>query len=243
MKLGLISDVHGNIDALNTVLEKLEKENIDKILCMGDLIGDTPRSDEVVQKIKSLGSKIITVRGNRERYAVEGMPKFVHDEKIKVSDRQIAKNDWMRNSLSDSSMEFIKELPKEMYFNAENKVIYFAHYPMKKDGNFRVHIPKATAEENEKMFEGINADIYLYGHTHIEVYNKKDGKVYINPGALGCPENTNKAPYGILKIDGENVEYNQLYAEYDVQKVIEDIRKSEFPGYKGSLRLFYGVDE
>lgn len=38
------------------------------------------------------------------------------------------------------------------------------------------------------MFSGIDANIYLYGHTHREVYNFKDSKTYINPGALGCPE-------------------------------------------------------
>lgn len=39
MKIGIISDVHGNIDALDAVLEELKKENIDKIICLGDFIG------------------------------------------------------------------------------------------------------------------------------------------------------------------------------------------------------------
>lgn len=46
-------------------------------------------SEEVVQKIISLGEKVITVRGNRENYIIEGMPKIVHDEKMKISDEQL----------------------------------------------------------------------------------------------------------------------------------------------------------
>lgn len=75
------------------------------------------------------------------------------------------------------------------------------------------------------MFSGIDANIYLYGHTHREVYNFKDSKTYINQGALGCPEKTNRAPYGILNINKEKVEYKQLYVEYDVKEVIKYIKK------------------
>ena len=50
MKIGIISDIHGNKKALDAVLKQLEKENIDKIICLGDLIGGAPRSEEVVQK-------------------------------------------------------------------------------------------------------------------------------------------------------------------------------------------------
>ncbi|MEI3401861.1 MAG: metallophosphoesterase family protein [Clostridia bacterium] len=46
MKIGLISDIHGNIKALDAVLEQLEKENIDKIICLGDFVGGAPMSEE-----------------------------------------------------------------------------------------------------------------------------------------------------------------------------------------------------
>jgi predicted phosphodiesterase len=111
---------------------------------------------------------------------------------------------------------------------------------MNKDGNFKGHIKEATPEENEIMFEGVEADVYLYGHTHRAICNLNNGKIFINPGALGCPENTNCAPYGILSITNGIVKYKQLYAEYNVEEVIDDIQKAKFPGYKSVLKLFYG---
>ena len=243
MKIGLISDIHGNKKALDTVLEQLEKKNIDKIICIGDLVGGAPMSEEVVQKIISMGQKVVAVKGNRESYIIDGMPNLVHEEKIKIGDEQLQRNEWIKKELSDSSIEFISKLPKEILCEIEGKKIYIAHYPMNEDGNFRKHIKKAGADENEIMFSGIDANIYLYGHTHREVYNFKDSKTYINPGALGCPEKTNRAPYGILNINKEKVEYKQLYVEYDVQEVIKYIKKIKFPGYKSVLRLFYGIDD
>ena len=243
MKIGLISDIHGNKKALDAVLEQLEKKNIDKIICIGDLVGGAPMSEEVVQKIINMGQKVVAVRGNRERYIIEGMPNVVHDEKMKISDEQLQRNEWIKKELSDLSIEFISKLPKEIMCEIEGKKIYIAHYPMNEDGNFRKHIKQANVEENEIMFNGIDADIYLYGHTHREIYNSKNGKVYINPGALGCPEKTNRAPYGILNINKKEVEYKQLYVEYNVQEVIDYIQNIKFPGYKGVLRLFYGIDD
>ncbi len=53
MKIGIISDIHGNIDALNAVLKEIEKENIDKIICLGDFIGRS-------RKIRGSNTKNIT---------------------------------------------------------------------------------------------------------------------------------------------------------------------------------------
>lgn len=243
MKIGLISDIHGNIKALEAVLEQLKMENIYKIICLGDLVGGAPMSEEVVQKIINMETRIVAVRGNSERYIIEGMPKVVHDEKIKVSEQQLQRNEWIKKGLSESSKEFISKLPKEMICEIEENKIYIAHYPMNQDGSFRKHIKKANIEENKIMFCGIDADIYLYGHTHKEVYNSENSKRYINPGALGCPGKTNYAPYGILNINKNKVEYKQLYVEYNVQEVINSIKKTKFPGYTSVLKLFYGIDE
>lgn len=53
----------------------------------------------------------------------------------------------------------------------------------------------------------------------------------------------NYAPYGILNINKNKVEYKQLYVEYNVQEVIDSIRRIKFPGYTSVLKLFYGIEE
>ncbi len=242
MKIGIISDIHGNIKALEAVLKELEKINVDKIICLGDMIGGVPSSEEVVQRIIKMKDKCICVRGNREKYIIEGMPLIVHDEKMKITQEQLEENEWEKNRLSKKTIEYIHELPKEVFCEIECKKIYCVHYPMNKDGSFKKHIKEANLKENEEMFSDIDADIYLYGHTHKNIYNKGSKKIYINPGALGCPENSQKAPYGILEINNNDIEYKQLEVKYNVKEVIEDIKKIAFPGYNQVLKLFFGMD-
>lgn len=199
-------------------------------------------SEEVIQRILQIKEKCICVRGNREKYIIEGMPAIVHDEKVKVSQEQLDRNEWIKSHLSNISIKFIQSLPKENIIEVSGKKIYMVHYPMDSEMNFKKHIKIANLQENEEMFKDVKADIYLYGHTHVEIYNKSSEKCYINPGALGCPGKTDEAPYGILEINKNKVMYRQLKVNYNVQKVIEDIKELSFPGYKHVLKIFYGIN-
>lgn len=241
MKIAIISDIHGNIISLEAVLEELEKNNVDKIICLGDLISGAAWSEEVIKRIIEQKDKCICVQGNQEKYIIEGMPKIFHDEKIKTSKEQFDKVEWVKKQLSDESKRFVYNLPKELIIKIGNKRIYIAHYPMKADKSYKKHIQKPTAEELHDMFSDKDADIFLYGHTHEKNYKELGGGIYINPGALGCPGKGNEAQYGILEIDANNnVNYKQFGAKYDVENVINDIKKIQFPDYKTILKLFYG---
>lgn len=168
------------------------------------------------------------------------MPTIVHDEKVKVSQEQLERNEWIKNHLSRTSKEFIMSLSKEIIITGAGMKIYIAHYPMDRKMNFKKHIKFARLQENEEMFKDKDADIYLYGHTHSESYNHNSKKYYINPGALGCPGKTDEAPYGILEINENEVTYKQMRVHYNVQKVINEIEQISFPGYKHVLKIFYG---
>ena len=94
----------------------------------------------------------------------------------------------------------------------------------------------------KKCLDGVDADLYLYGHIHAPIYNKYKNKTYINPGATGCPGKTNLAPYGILEIDKGEIKYDQLYASYNVDEVISEIKRIAFPAYEHVLKVFYGIE-
>ena len=70
------------------------------------------KSEEVIQRILQIKEKCIYVRGNREKYIIEGMPTIVHDEKVKVSQEQLDRNEWIKSQLSNISKKFIKTLHK-----------------------------------------------------------------------------------------------------------------------------------
>lgn len=184
-------------------------------------------------------NECICVKGNHEKYIIEGIPLVVHDEKMKINQWQLKENEWIKSHLSDKSINYIYQLPGEIIYKINGKTIYIVHYPTDENGNLKKHIKKANEDENEEMFSKINADIYLYGHTHESIYNIKNNKIYINPGTLGCPGKDNKALFGILDVNDEQIEYKQLDVIYNVEQVIEDIKATKIPGYENVLNILY----
>ena len=242
MKVGIITDVHGNIIALNAVLNEFEKIEVDKIICCGDIIGIGPNPEETVQELIKNKDKLIAVRGNHEQYLLKGLPKNVHDDKRTMSLEEIDNHEWTHSKLSENSKKFISQFKISNIIEIEDKKIYIVHYPSDEKGIYKKHIKNPTIKQNEEMFSGIDADIFIYGHTHTTSINNKNNKWYINSGSLGCPVKSNIANAGILEINKNEIRYKQLKIEYDVNEVIQEIERLKFPFYKGILKIFYGKE-
>lgn len=240
MKIGVISDVHGNVKALKAVLDKFDKIKVDKIICCGDIIGIGANPEETVQELIKRKEILFAVQGNHEKYLLYGLPKEVHDDKRKMSIDEIKNHEWTHSKLSEESKKFISELQISNMIQIENKKIYVIHYPIDKNGKYKKHIKNPTIQDNVEMFRENDADIYLYGHTHTVSVNNKNRKWYINPGSVGCPMKNNIAFAGVLDIDGDNIFFNQLEVRYHVEEVIEEINKIKFPFYEQVLKIFYG---
>jgi len=101
-------------------------------------------------------------------------------------------------------------------------------------------IRNPNVNDLDELFTEIDSDIIIYGHDHSPSYIEGN-KVYINPGALGCPgEDKNIARAGILNLN-DNVTYQQLNLEYNVQDVIDKIEKINYPAKDIIKKMFYGV--
>lgn len=243
MKIGLITDIHSNSQALDVVLKEFDRIKVDKIICCGDIIGIGPNPEETVQMLLKRKEKLIAVRGNHEQYLIEGLPKEIHDDKRKMRLEEIKNHEWNHSKLSEESKKFISELSILKNIEIENKKIYVVHYPGNADGKYKKHVKKPTIVEVQDLFKGIDADIFLYGHTHTAIVNNKDDKWYINSGTLGCPLDSNTANVGILNINGNKIDFQYLNIEYNVEKTIEEIKRVKFPMYKEILKIFYGSNK
>ena len=242
MKIGVISDIHSNIVALNKILNEFEKIKVDKIICCGDIIGIGASPEETVKTLMQKKDILIAVRGNHEQYLLKGLLKNVHDDKRAMSLEEIDNHEWTHSKLSENSKNFISKFKISNIIEIEGKKIYIVHYPSNENGIYKKHIKKPTIKQNEEMFSEIDADIYIYGHTHTTSINNKNNKWYINSGSLGCPVKSNIANAGILEINKNDIHYEQLKIEYNVNEVIQEIERLKFPFYKGILKIFYGKE-
>lgn len=239
MKLGVITDIHNNLTALSAVVERLNQLKCDKIICCGDIIGIGPYPEETVQFMMQIPN-LIAVRGNHEKYLLEGMPdKYPNEEQMGIEEMKHHK--WEHSLLSAKSVDFLKKLPYRIDDVYEGYKLSIMHHCMDRDGHYINYKTNPTEEDLKKMFADVESDIILYGHNHCRNICKGD-KLYINVGSLGCPaQDKNVARAGILKIEQGNVETEPIDVKYDVNGVINMIDEINYPDADNIKKFFYGI--
>ena len=241
MKIGVMTDIHNNIEALNAVLDKFFSLGIRRIICSGDIIGIGPKPEETVKRIMSLQDTIECVRGNHDNYLINGIPNTVPNSEM-MEYGEIEYHKWEHAKLSDDSINFIKSLPHKKILKICGKRIYICHYSINKENKYVHYTPNPSLNDLETMFENVDADIIVYGHNHVPSINNESNKWYINSGSLGCPgESINIARAGVIDISNEKITYEELNITYDIKKVIENIKNMKYPDFKNILKYFYGI--
>lgn len=238
MKIGIISDIHNNLEALKVVLNKFNEFKCEMVICAGDIIGLGPNPEEVVELIINQPN-FYSVKGNHDRY-LQVMPDiYPNDEKMDYEEMEHHK--WEHKVLSSKSKNYINSLPyiKELVVN--NKKITVLHYTMNEEYKCINYIQNPTNIELENMFSNLNSDIIIYGHNHNRSIIEYKGKFYINPGSLGCPSKDKDVARAVILVVEDNVEYEILEIKYDVNKVLKQINDLDYPSKEEIKKYFYGL--
>lgn len=122
MKLGIITDIHNNAAALEKVLDYLNNECCDRIICCGDIIGIGPYPEKTVQMMMKIPN-LVAVRGNHEGYLLGGLPEnYTEDLKSKLMERsEFEYHKWEHSQLSEQSVDFLRGLPYQQEFTFGDK--------------------------------------------------------------------------------------------------------------------------
>ena len=232
MKYAVISDIHGNMEALEAVLNDIENtEKADKILCLGDLAMAGPEPSKAVERIKKLveDGKIVCIQGNTD--------KMIADFSEEILSNLKDKNEIMANALAsdvkalnEDQKTFLKNLPVNHEFTYLNTKILMVHgSPRKNDENI---FPEMPMTEIEEMVKDTDADIILCGHTHIPCgYQTESRKTVVNDGSVGRPFSEEpKACYAILDISMGCVAVRHKHISYDVDTASKKLLSRCFDG-------------
>jgi len=208
MKIALISDIHSNLFYLNRVLDEIEKEKVDEIYCLGDLVGYYDKPDEVIKLIKKKGIKCI--KGNHDKYL---LGELTYEEKKE----EIYKIKLQRELLSNESLYFLRTLKDEIIIEVNNKKIYMTH-----------SLPN-DPETYLYNLQGIDLnfirdfDYYFFGHTHIPMLTYHYGICFLNPGSVGQPRDyTTYSTYGIVNFEKGEIKLKQV--KQDVEAYVQQIK-------------------
>ncbi|WP_412969188.1 metallophosphoesterase family protein [Fredinandcohnia sp. 179-A 10B2 NHS] len=228
MSIALISDIHGNMTALEAVLDHITRRNIKTIICLGDLIGKGPNSSAAVDKIREVCD--IVILGNWDD--------FIQNEHPDLAIR------WHRNQLGNERLTYLGTLPFHYDFYMSGKYIRLYHASAK-SVHHRVLPMKHSDEEKMAMFdktelispleEGKTPDIIGYGDIHAALIEPIGShKTLLNVGSVGNPLDMTQASFAILHGDYQSREIAPFSIEivrvpYDIEKEIQIAKDMEMP--------------
>lgn len=236
-KIGVLTDIHSNLPALEGALAFLRAQGCGEIICCGDIIGIGPWPEETVRRVRELPD-FYGVEGNHDGYLSRGL-RFPWPDGME--DGEAAHHYWEHGLLSRESRDFLKGLPQTLLLEREGVRIMAVHYPMK-GGRYAPFRRSPSAADCREMFKEMPAaDVYLYGHDHMPG-RAEDGALYLNPGSLGCPHNgRGEARCGVLTLWDGQAAFEEALVPYDLDKVIGKIDSLGYSDYLMIKKIFYGV--
>ncbi len=213
MPVAAISDIHGNLPALEAVLADVEREGLEKIVVAGDTVSG-PWPAEVYDLLDAKGA--IHVRGNADRLALSGGEGAIGDWSAgHLGDRRTAVAAW--------------PLTLELAVDGLGRVLVCHATPISDEPIYTRVTPD---EDVASLFEGSDVDVVVCGHTHVQ-YDRtlSTGLRVVNPGSVGMPyEGRRGAFWAVL---GPDVELRST--EYDVDAAAAAMRERGAPNVEDQL--------
>ena len=237
MKIGIISDIHANLPALNAVLSHAGQNNVDIIYNLGDSIGYGAYPDQVIKFL--ISEKITSILGNYDHKVLE-VKKKANKWSKKKNPLKLFAFQWTFEQLSSESIAFLKTLPESIYLNHQGFKILLVHgSPASIDEPIT---EKTTVERLSALAVISEADIVLCGHSHQAFFKQRLNTIFINPGSVGRQNDGDpRTSYAILNIGERQISIQHFRIPYDLFNTLLEINKQELPE-EFALMTLYGYD-
>lgn len=244
MRIGIFSDTHANIEALNAVVDAYKNEHIDKYACIGDTVGYGASPNECCDLVRDLVS--FTVLGNHDA-AVAGRMDYSY-----YYDAARSALDYHANILTEENMAWLKGLPYEV---REDDLTYCHGSPINLE-EFEYIFSTEQAARCLDVWEELGTVTFI-GHSHLckafaltrdEVFEviapkfviRPDHRYIISVGSVGQPRDyDNRASYTVFDTEEKTFEFKRV--GYDIDKAAQKIFDAELLERNFGNRLFLGV--
>lgn len=233
MKLAVLSDVHGNLEAFEAVLEDMKSQGIDDAISLGDIIGYGPDPGPCVDLM--IESKMMSIMGNHEWV----LKRNTHRRWFNVSSRVSV--DLTAHLLTEKQLEYVTSLPETALWH--NTLCVHGSPPDSILRYLHQYDDKSLARAMDKM----PVDICFVGHTHdlmvferdsisVERHDlpegtmelKEETRYIINAGAVGQPRDDYNTQAKYLIWEPEKNSVTVRFVPYDVEKTIEKMHDRGF---------------
>jgi putative phosphoesterase len=202
-------DVHGNLPALDAVLDEVTQFDVDLIVFGGDIAsGAFPR--ETLARVRALGGRAISIRGNADRELLQKAPEGL--------------SEWPARQLDDDDRAFLRSLALTLTVRIEGVgETLFCHATPRSDEETITQLTQDDVVDD--ALGGVTANVVICGHTHMQYVRDVGSLKLVNAGSVGMPYEDRPGAYWALV--GSDIEHRRT--EYDLKHAAALIRATEWP--------------
>jgi putative phosphoesterase len=222
MRVAALYDVHGNLPALEAVLEDVDEAEVDLLLSGGDLLLG-PQPSDCLELLRERRAAFI--RGNCDRTVASGAGE---------EDLWLDRIRWTAGRLSEEQLEFVRAWPEVLRLDVDGLgPVLFCHGSPRSDEEIITAI--TPPKRLDPILDGVLENVIVCGHTHVQFDRTVGDRRLVNAGSVGLPYEGEAgiAPWALL---GLGVELRRV--RYDVQLAVEALDTSGYPDADGQVRGF-----
>jgi putative phosphoesterase len=226
-RVAVITDLHGNVPALEAALGRIDELGVDSVYCGGDLVGYGPRPNEICRMIEARG--IPTIAGNYD-YAIardlDDCGCFYPTPK----DRETGQGSvaWTLEHTDERSKRFMHDLPFDLRFELAGKRVRLVHGSPRRVNEYLLE--DRAASTLERIAQLADCDILIFGHTHTPWIREYGSVLFVNCGSVGKPKDGDpRASFALLEEQEGDVSVLIERVGYDADAVADQIRAVGLP--------------
>ena len=222
MKIAALYDIHGNLPALNALLEELREVQPDLIVVGGDIVSG-PMPGQTLDRLYLLGDHVRAIRGNGDREAVMVVDGQPLSPAMPEEVREVTH--WVAGQLTRSHRDFLAALPEQLVLPVEDLgSVLFCHATVRHDEE--IFTPLTPAERLNVIFSRVEQEIVVCGHTHMQFERRVGSLRILNAGSVGMPYADRPGAYWLL-LSPQGHEFR--WTGYDSEAAAQEIRVSGYP--------------
>jgi putative phosphoesterase len=229
MRIALLADIHGNLPGLDAVLEEVERESVDQIICLGD-VAVGPQPTETLERIRALGCPVLM--GNWDAWFLDGFPSLPDD----LGRKLIEIGSWWAGQLGPEERGYMRTFQHvlELDLGQETTLAAFHGSPRSYEEGIYATTPD---EEVEEMLAGVGAPLLVCGHTHFQLFRRLGESLVVNPGSVGLAFRRDGgimriapwAEYGLITVDSDRLAVELRRTMFDVDALAATMLASGMP--------------
>lgn len=220
MKIAIISDIHGNMDALEEVLKDIKKQQAEKLFICGDIALAGPEPAKTIDFIQKLDATII--QGNTD----EMIANNIQSTPVESMTNALL---YAETILSEAQKDYLRNLPPQHKETIEGVSLLFVHGSPRR--NNEDILPNQPVEKIKEIIKNASEDVIFCGHTHIPCGYQIDKQTVVNVGSIGRPFMENpQCCYATADIKDGKIEIIHHLIPYNKELAAEKMRKLPFDG-------------